>query len=86
MPLLLGILAGGACALPVLYALHASLRGRLGLGGLMACCLIPFLVLQLLMLALWRTHPAAVPPFGVSATLSYLATVTIAVLRHSWDG
>lgn len=83
MYVLLGLCVGVASATPLLFALRETSREdtRMGMGTLLACALLPFLVLQVLMLAMWLAWPGVVPGFGVGAALSFLVVVTAGVLR-----
>ena len=81
-PTLLGILVGVACATPMLVTLRESARRppRVGMGVVAACALLPFMVLQLVLLAAWLVWPEALLPFGVAASLALLVVVTVASL------
>ena len=77
-----GVVCGLFAAFPMLYVLAASTRrpGAFSMGVLIACCAAPFIVLQVIMLAvnyLW--HEGAVT-FGMYSSLSFLAVVVIATL------
>ena len=81
MAIVLGILVGAVCAMPMLYVLKASKRGatRLGFARVLACGVAPLLVLQVAALVVWRVKPDAAPSFGVAAALALLATVSAGV-------
>lgn len=86
-PTLLGILVGMVCATPMLIALRESARKppRVGMGVVAACALLPFMALQLVLLAVWLSWPDALLPFGTAASLALLVAVTVAGLsawRH----
>ena len=74
MASIVGIVVGIACSFPMLYILGASINhpGRIGLGPLVACSLVPFAVLQVFMLCINSiAHDVAVE-FGISSTVSGL--------------
>lgn len=77
-----GVVVGVLASLPMLYALAVSIshRGFIGIGPLIACCVIPYGVLQVFMLCInYYVHEAAAA-FGFSSTISFLVCVTIAVI------
>ena len=79
---IVGIVVGIACSFPMLYILGASINhpGRIGLGPLVACCLVPFAVLQVFMLCINSiAHDVAVE-FGISSTGAFLVCVVVIVL------
>lgn len=83
----MGILVGMVCATPMLIALRESARKppRVGMGVVAACALLPFMALQLVLLAVWLSWPDALLPFGTAASLALLVAVTVAGLsawRH----
>lgn len=84
MPILVGLLMGVACATPMLYALHEAVRpsGRMNMGLLLACGLVPFMVLQAVLVVVWALWPTAVVRFGVTAVLALLTVVSVGVLRN----
>lgn len=78
----IGVVCGLFASLPMLYVLAASTRrvASFSLGVLIACCVVPFIVLQVLMLAvnfLW--HEGAVR-FGTYSTISFLVAVVICTI------
>ena len=83
----IGVVCGLVASLPMLYVLAASTRrvASFSIGVLIACCAVPFIVLQVLMLAvnfLW--HEGAVR-FGMYATVSFLAVVVICtIIARPW--
>ena len=83
MPVFIGIMVGVAAATPMLYELRKAARAgaHLDMGELLVCCLAPFMVLQLLLVAAWLVQPSSVLGFGTAASLAFLATVTCAILR-----
>jgi hypothetical protein len=74
-----GLVCGVAVALPVAWVLRRSAEPSLARG--LGAVLLPFVIIQLAMIVLWRHVPAAVSPFGVTATMSYLGMVVIMALR-----
>lgn len=84
---IVGVVVGIICAFPMLYVLGASINhpGRIGLGPLIACCIVPFAVLQVFMLCInYYLHEAAVE-FGISSSLSFLiCVVLITLLSRPW--
>ena len=79
---LLGALVGVAGAAPMLYVLHRSAQEetRLDIARVVACGVAPFMVLQLVLLAvalLWRE---ALLGFGTAMSLGFLAVVSVAGL------
>ena len=87
MVTIVGIVIGILAAFPMLYVLGASInhRGLIGLGPLIACCLVPFGVLQVFMLCInYFSHDMAVT-FGLSSTFAFLAcVVTIVLIARPW--
>ncbi|MDO4404309.1 MAG: hypothetical protein Q4C09_04650 [Atopobiaceae bacterium] len=79
----IGIIVGVAVATPMLYELRKAARAgaHLDMGELLVCCLAPFMALQLLLLAVWLVWPSFILGFGAAASLTFLATVTCAILR-----
>lgn len=79
---ILGVLMGVAGAAPMLYVLHRATKDEthLDIGRVIACGVAPFMVLQLVLLAvalLWRE---ALLGFGTAMSLGFLAVVSVAVL------
>ena len=74
-----GLVCGMAAALPVAWVLRRSAQPSLAHG--LGAVLLPFVSIQLAMIMLWHHAPAAVSPFGVTATLSYLGAVVVVALR-----
>jgi len=83
MYVLLGLCVGVASATPLLLALRETRRenSSMGMASLLACALLPFLVLQVVLIALWLLRPSAITGFGVSAVLAFLVAVTLGVLK-----
>jgi hypothetical protein len=79
---LLGALMGVAGAAPMLYVLHRATRGgaRLDAGHAIACGVAPFMVLQLVLLAVALLRPEVLLGFGTAMSLAFLAVVSIAGL------
>lgn len=80
---IIGVVCGIAASVPMLYVLAASVERHapFNMGVLIACCLAPFIVLQVLTLAVnFYWHDIAAQ-FGLYASVSFLAVVVLAVLR-----
>ena len=85
-----GIVAGIFCSFPMLYILGASLKhpGRIGIGPLIVCCLLPYMLLQVLIFCIdYVSNNAFVlenntlaAEFGIASSLSFLASVVLIVL------
>ncbi len=79
---ILGVLMGVAGATPMLYVLHGATKdeARLDVRRVIACGLAPFMVLQLVLLAVALLRPEALLGFGTAMSLAFLAVVSIAGL------
>ena len=79
---ILGVLVGVAGAAPMLYVLHGATKdeARLDVRRVIACGLAPFMVLQLVLLAVALLRPEALLGFGTALSLAFLAAVTVAGL------
>jgi len=78
----IGVVCGIVAAIPVMYVLGAiATRPRpFGFGVVLACCIVPFLVLQVLMLAVNYLWHAGAVQFGTASTLTFLGVVIVSVL------
>ena len=73
---------GVAGAAPMLYVLHGATKDatHLDIGRVIACGVAPFMVLQLVLLAVALLRPEALLGFGTALSLAFLAAVTVAGL------
>ncbi len=86
MPILAGLLTGVVAAAPVLYAERVLVRDQASLtfGRALACGLAPFMLLQVLLVGVRLSVPAAAVSFGVTAALTFLLGATLAAV-HAWQ-
>lgn len=79
---MLGVLTGVAGAAPMLYVLHRATKDEthLDIGRVIACGVVPFMALQLALLAVALLCPEALLSFGTALSLTFLAIVTVAGL------
>jgi hypothetical protein len=78
---LLAIGGGAVCGLVAAAPLFFQLRhGSEDLGRGFGAVIAAFLVIQAAMFAVYALVPAALAPFGVTATLAFLAVTVAAVL------
>ena len=83
METLLAIGGGAVCGMVAAAPLFLQLRGgRADLGRGFGAGIVAFLAIQLAMFAVHALAPAALAPFGVTATLAFLAVTVVAVLHH----
>ena len=83
MSVALAILGGVACGVAVATPLALQLgRDEPDLGHGFGWLIVAFVAVQALMFAVMHLWPSSLAPFGVSATLSYLACVVGAALRR----
>lgn len=82
MASLLGVLAGTLAALPLLQALRvtSASQSRLRFGAVVACALVPFLVLQVLLIVVRIQWPDVILAFGSCVAVTYLLTSAAAGL------
>lgn len=84
MAVIVGLLVGALCALPMTYVLRESVRQQLRIewGHALAGGVAPFMLLQILVVAVWLVRPSSVFGFGVGAAFGLLAMVIISAVRY----
>ena len=83
METLLAIGGGAVCGLVAAAPLFFQLRsGSDDLGRGFGAVIVAFLLIQVVMLILYALAPAFVAPFGVTATLVFLAGTVAGVLHR----
>ena len=83
METLLAIGGGAVCGLVAAAPLFFQLRsGSDDLGRGVGAVIVAFLVIQVALFVVHALAPAALAPFGVTATLAFLAAAVSAALHH----
>lgn len=82
MAVFVGTVMGIASSLPMAYVLFRSRHSQSHMewGAVLACGVMPFLVLQVLMLAVCFWWRQAAILFGLSSAVSFLVSVVVAAL------
>lgn len=84
MAVIVGLLTGALCAIPMVYVLRESIREqpRIGMGHALASGVAPFMLLQFLIVLVWLVRRGAVVGFGVGAAFGMLLMVVAGAVRY----